>query len=114
MPTVAPVNKIIPFSLVYGPGSRTSVFFQGCNIHCVYCHNPKTQQMCCNCQICVNGCPVKALSMRDGRVAWDKENAYPVIAALKSVRTTPPPASKTWMREKSFSLSGRTFRLSAA
>ncbi len=71
--TSAPVNKIIPFSMVDGPGSRTSVFLQGCNIHCAYCHNPETQQLCCNCQTCVTGCPAKALSVRNSRVVWDDQ-----------------------------------------
>ena len=39
----APVNKIIPVSVVDGPGNRTAVFLQGCNISCAYCHNPETQ-----------------------------------------------------------------------
>ena len=37
-----PVNKIIPFSSVDGPGNRTAVFVQGCNFNCHYCHNPET------------------------------------------------------------------------
>ena len=36
------VNKIIPFSNVDGPGNRLSIFFQGCNYDCLYCHNPET------------------------------------------------------------------------
>lgn len=36
------VNKIIPFSNVDGPGNRLSIFFQGCNFDCLYCHNPET------------------------------------------------------------------------
>lgn len=39
----APVCKIIDFSTVDGPGCRTAIFFQGCNIKCLYCHNPETQ-----------------------------------------------------------------------
>ena len=38
-----PVNKIIPFSSVDGPGNRTAVFVQGCNFNCHYCHNPETR-----------------------------------------------------------------------
>ena len=38
-----PVNKIIPFSAVDGPGNRTAVFVQGCNFNCRYCHNPETR-----------------------------------------------------------------------
>ena len=69
---LAPVNKIIPFSLVDGPGSRCSVFLQACNIACVYCHNPETQQLCVDCGACVEPCPADALSLVDGRVLWDR------------------------------------------
>ncbi len=68
----APVNKIIPFSTVDGPGNRTAVFLQGCNIACAYCHNPETQQLCRHCGECVQGCPSGALRMQNGRVLWDK------------------------------------------
>ena len=38
----AVINRIIPFSSVDGPGNRTAIFLQGCNINCKYCHNPET------------------------------------------------------------------------
>lgn len=71
--TNAPVNRIIPFSTVDGPGSRTAVFLQGCNIACGYCHNPETQRLCNSCGICVPKCPAEALSLRGGRVEWNRE-----------------------------------------
>jgi len=69
----APVNKIIPFSLVDGPGSRCSIFLQGCNIACAYCHNPETQNLCRECGLCVEQCPAGALHMQDGHVRWNKD-----------------------------------------
>lgn len=42
---IAPVRKIISQSTVDGPGNRTAIFLQGCNIRCSYCHNPETQAM---------------------------------------------------------------------
>ena len=39
----ARIKKIIPFSSVDGPGNRTAIFLQGCNINCLYCHNPETR-----------------------------------------------------------------------
>ncbi len=57
------VNKIIPFSSVDGPGNRTAVFLQGCNINCRYCHNPETRGMCRGCGVCVESCPKGALSL---------------------------------------------------
>ena len=72
MSELAPVNKIIPFSLVDGPGSRTSIFLQGCNIACAYCHNPETQRLCVGCGACVDGCPADALRLEGGEVLWDE------------------------------------------
>ena len=37
------VSSIYTGSAVDGPGVRTVVFFQGCPLRCVYCHNPETQ-----------------------------------------------------------------------
>lgn len=67
----APVNHIIDASFVDGPGNRTVIFFQGCNFHCAYCHNPETIRPCIHCGICVPFCRQGALSKEDGKVIWD-------------------------------------------
>lgn len=72
-PLTAPINKILPYSVVDGPGNRVAIFFQRCNIHCDYCHNPETQNLCRNCGSCVEECPGKALRMVNGRVCWAAE-----------------------------------------
>ena len=36
------VSQIQNFSLHDGPGIRTTVFLQGCNLRCKWCHNPET------------------------------------------------------------------------
>ena len=53
----AVINRIIPFSSVDGPGNRTAIFLQGCNINCKYCHNPETRKMCVQCDTCIHVCP---------------------------------------------------------
>lgn len=68
----APLHKIIPFSSVDGPGNRVAIFFQGCGFNCKYCHNPETISLCTHCGLCVNTCPVGALSQDPaGQVVWD-------------------------------------------
>lgn len=42
-----PVKDIIPFANVDGSGNRTTIFVQGCNLNCVYCHNPETIKLPC-------------------------------------------------------------------
>lgn len=88
--TCAPVNRIIPLSVVDGPGNRTAVFLQGCNIACAYCHNPETQHSCISCGECVGGCPSGALGIVDGKVSWDSARC---IMCDRCIKTCPRNAS---------------------
>ena len=36
------IDSIESFGLVDGPGIRTVVFLNGCNLRCKFCHNPET------------------------------------------------------------------------
>jgi len=65
-----------------GPGIRVVIFFKGCNLNCVWCHNPegisgKIEKMyspakCIKCGICVAACPVKALTLTQEGIVTDK------------------------------------------
>lgn len=44
----AVINRWIDFSPIDGPGNRTAIFFQGCNLNCSYCHNPETIEIYCD------------------------------------------------------------------
>jgi len=70
---IAPVNRIIPFSNVDGPGNRMAIFFQSCPFSCWYCHNPETINLCIHCGLCVTPCPSGALQMIEDKVMWDSE-----------------------------------------
>lgn len=55
------------FSINDGPGIRTTVFFKGCPLRCIWCDNPESQQqlpqlfyfesLCARCYRCVEVCP---------------------------------------------------------
>lgn len=66
-----------------GPGIRVTVFFKGCPLHCLWCHNPegiskKPELMlmpnrCARCGDCVRACQFGALSQKsDGEVVADR------------------------------------------
>ena len=69
--TRATVSKILTYSIVDGPGNRLVIFLQGCNFLCACCHNPHTIGECNHCGDCIPACHVDALSLVDGRIAYD-------------------------------------------
>ncbi|MBD5627365.1 MAG: glycyl-radical enzyme activating protein [Desulfovibrio sp.] len=70
------IENIQHFSLHDGPGTRTTVFFKGCPLRCVWCSNPTTQEFrpellqkaekCLGCGACVTVCPQRAVTARPG------------------------------------------------
>ncbi|MBQ3425267.1 MAG: YjjW family glycine radical enzyme activase [Clostridia bacterium] len=81
----APVNKIIPFSNVDGPGNRTAIFFQGCPFDCAFCHNPETLHLCSGCGACLPLCPAGALTAGAGGVPeWDIEKCVGCDACIRA------------------------------
>ena len=85
MEAQAIINKIIPFSSVDGPGNRTAIFLQGCNIDCKYCHNPETRKMCISCGVCVDKCPAGAL-LKDanGHILYDADKCVECDTCIKN------------------------------
>lgn len=75
------INQIQHFSLHDGPGIRTTVFLQGCNMRCAWCHNPETwlknmsisftEFRCLQCGACVDVCPVHAHELLESRHYFD-------------------------------------------
>ena len=66
------ILEIIRMSTEDGPGIRTTVFFKGCPLSCVWCHNPESispkpqiqwiKTTCIGCGICIETCKEKALA----------------------------------------------------
>lgn len=80
MPLITSIQK---YSIHDGDGIRTTVFFKGCPLTCVWCHNPETQnygkdvmydeERCVGCQSCIAACPQKAISAKGDKVVTDLE-----------------------------------------
>lgn len=66
------ITNIQKYSIHDGDGIRTTVFFKGCPLRCVWCHNPETQRFerelqfdqskCTGCRRCEQVCPQHAIS----------------------------------------------------
>jgi len=72
----ATIFNIQKFSVHDGPGIRTTVFFKGCPLRCLWCHNPESQtnrkqmlfdkEKCTLCGKCTEICPQKAITIENG------------------------------------------------
>jgi pyruvate formate lyase activating enzyme len=66
-----------------GPGIRTTVFFKGCPLRCLWCHNPESWKnnpelslrfsRCIGCGRCAEICPQNAITMVDNHPVTDIE-----------------------------------------
>ena len=71
----AVVSDIHSLSAHDGPGMRTTIFFKGCSLKCLWCHNPETikpqpeirwdNTKCLGCRICEEVCPMTAISFAE-------------------------------------------------
>lgn len=76
------ITNIQKYSIHDGDGIRTTVFFKGCPLKCIWCHNPETQRFekelqydkekCLGCGACARACPQGAISMVEGKPVLDK------------------------------------------
>ena len=98
MDSKAKTRKSVPLlfeikgnSLDDGPGIRTVVFFKGCPLNCVWCHNPESRnsgeeisydpKKCIGCGRCVDTCTEKALS-KNNRYYINRERCTLCFACI--------------------------------
>ncbi|MCG8483926.1 MAG: YjjW family glycine radical enzyme activase [Clostridia bacterium] len=100
MESKAVINKIIPFSNVDGPGNRYAIFFQGCNINCIYCHNPETIHVCNHCMACIEKCPGGALKREKDKVVFYEDLCIACDACIRTCRLSASPKAKLYTVEQ--------------
>ena len=71
----ATILEIQRMSTEDGPGIRTTVFFKGCPLKCLWCHNPESipphpqihwiENQCIGCKTCLGVCPEGALTFTE-------------------------------------------------
>jgi pyruvate formate lyase activating enzyme len=71
------------FSIHDGPGIRTTVFFKGCPLRCLWCHNPESQSpfpelilqpnRCTLCGECLEACPNGAIYQEGDRILTQRD-----------------------------------------
>ncbi len=79
---IGKIFDIKKFAVHDGPGIRTTVFFKGCPLRCIWCHNPEgisfsdgiqyTQSKCVGCGECSGICKESAHRMINGEHLFDR------------------------------------------
>lgn len=77
------ITSIQKYSIHDGDGIRTTVFFKGCLLKCLWCHNPETQcfksqllcdsERCAGCGSCAVVCPQNAVREEAGKMVTDRK-----------------------------------------
>ncbi len=82
-PDLGLISAVQKYSTKDGPGIRSTVFFKGCPLGCLWCSNPElirsvpdllySREKCAKCGTCVQVCPQGALSFgEDGYILIDR------------------------------------------
>jgi pyruvate formate lyase activating enzyme len=77
------ILRIQRMSTEDGPGIRSTAFFKGCPLSCVWCHNPESisdkrqlhwiKAKCIGCRSCAAVCRVGAITATDNGIVIDRE-----------------------------------------
>lgn len=87
------ILRVQRMSVEDGPGIRSTVFFKGCPLRCVWCHNPESisstpeihweSQRCVGCRECLAACPEQALSSTENGISIDRSKCTGCLACTE-------------------------------
>lgn len=94
MSKTAKIINIQRLSVHDGDGLRTTVFFKGCPLTCIWCHNPESQKYeneilynssrCIHCGRCVIACPNACHAILDGTHVFHREACSLCLHCIKA------------------------------
>jgi pyruvate formate lyase activating enzyme len=94
----ATILRIQRMSTEDGPGIRSTVFFKGCPLACVWCHNPEgisprvqvhwTASRCIGCSLCEGTCSTHAIKVTGRGVAIDRDLCRSCLECTKVCPST--------------------------
>lgn len=92
------ILRIQRMSTEDGPGIRSTVFFKGCPLACIWCHNPEsiarerqlfwTKIKCLGCLSCIDACPQNMLQMTGAGMAIDSSKCDTCGACVSACPST--------------------------
>ena len=92
------ILRIQRMSTEDGPGIRSTVFFKGCPLACVWCHNPESishrmqvhweKTRCIGCRSCINACSKRALAAKETGMAIDRSACDSCGACVQACPST--------------------------
>jgi pyruvate formate lyase activating enzyme len=92
------ILRIQRMSTEDGPGIRSTVFFKGCPLACVWCHNPESisprlqihweKTRCIGCRSCVEACVRGALAATEAGIAIDRSKCDSCDACVQACPST--------------------------
>lgn len=101
------ISNIQRYSISYGPGIRTTVFFQGCPLQCLWCNTPESQpyhkvmmyfeERCAQCGRCTPVCPTGASKMLENKLMLDYRLCINCGACMKACLYGARSMSGKWM-----------------
>ena len=78
------VFNVQRFCVHDGPGIRTTVFFKGCPLNCLWCHNPESKDpapeiayraaQCIGCGACIKACPQGCHTLTESGHVYERTN----------------------------------------